>query len=209
MSSIEAKQVSGVMRRINTATFRAVLRGAGKSALQGKRHLVPKTKVDRGDLRRSWRVIRRKGLKRGPVELEAAQLVNDAPHAGIVEGGARPHSVSREGVEAITNWVIRNRGKLGFTTAKGRPRAAQITRRYRSKRSGAALTEREVHPELRSIAWAIVKKIQKRGQKPTWFVRDELMALQNLAGAAVHAEVVRVSKNPPKPKAKKTTGGGS
>jgi hypothetical protein len=41
-------------------------------------------------------------------------VVNDAPHAGIVEEGARPHKVSKEGREAIKRWCMI---KLGLDEA--------------------------------------------------------------------------------------------
>lgn len=43
---------------------------------------------------------------------DGAVTYNDAPHSGIVEEGARPHYVSREGVEALKRWCVR---KLGLS----------------------------------------------------------------------------------------------
>lgn len=163
MPVIRADQIDDVIRRTNSAVFRAIVAGAKRGALKGERHIVPRTKVDRGDLRRSWRVIRR-SVTRGSRESEAAQLINDAPHAGIIEGGARPHAVSREGVESIKGWVRRH---------------------FAEDEQG-----------VNRIAWGIVKKLKTRGQRATWFVRDELAAFRDLAGEAVHAGILRVSKQP-------------
>lgn len=104
MAPLDPSQVPGLIRRINRAVYRGTVAGIRRGAFAGKRHLVPKTPVDRGDLRRSWRVIRGATPTRGGDAIPA-QLANDAPHAGIIEGGARPHSVSREGRDSLLRWV--------------------------------------------------------------------------------------------------------
>jgi hypothetical protein len=62
-----------------------------------------------GQFKNSWRVLANIA---GNV---LAQIENDAPHAGIVELGARPHKVSAEGVQAIKEWVI---AKIGTYDTK-------------------------------------------------------------------------------------------
>ena len=39
-----------------------------------------------------------------------ATVINEAPHAGIVEMGARPHHVGKEGREALKLWCMRKLG---------------------------------------------------------------------------------------------------
>lgn len=53
-------------------------------------------KVDTGQHRGSWKI---EDTQR------SVNVVNDAPYAGIIERGARPHPVSKEGVLTIAKWV--------------------------------------------------------------------------------------------------------
>jgi hypothetical protein len=49
-------------------------------------------------MKNAWRVVQ--------VD-DGAHLLNDAPYAGIIEKGARPHTVSAEGRANIQRWVKR------------------------------------------------------------------------------------------------------
>lgn len=46
------------------------------------------------------------GIYKGGFRATENSVVNDAPHAGLVELGARPHKVSKEGREAIKRWAM-------------------------------------------------------------------------------------------------------
>lgn len=69
------------------------------AAHRGRTLLVRKSPVDRGNFKNAWRVRTIAG---------GAEIQNDAPYAGIIELGARPHPVSREGIEALTGWARRH-----------------------------------------------------------------------------------------------------
>lgn len=101
---------------------------------------------------------------------------NTAPYAGIVERGARPHNVNREGVDAIRKWVIA-KGIIAIS----KPLPVGVHGPVRAPR---ALTRKQAEgkyaPMVESVVWAIVGKIKKEGQKPTWFVRDSLPKLNNI-----------------------------
>ena len=56
--------------------------------------------VDMGVFKNAWYATRVGARK-------AYKVVNDAPYAGIIERGARPHPVSMEGQIAISHWVKR------------------------------------------------------------------------------------------------------
>lgn len=51
-----------------------------------------------------------RGVYKAGFRADGSTVYNDAPHAGIVELGARPHPVSEEGQKAIRSWVIRKLG---------------------------------------------------------------------------------------------------
>ena len=130
-------------------------KGLHHGALHGQTHLVRKSPKDRGLFKASWKV------RRGKSEIT---LSNSAPYAGIIEFGARPHPVSREGVESIYRWVLRT------ITAE--------------------------RTEARGIAHAIAEKIRKKGQKPTYLVRDSLDDLLDFARGAVEQTLSEQSHKP-------------
>lgn len=127
------------------------------AALRLKGHLMRRTDelgiTDMAIYKNSFRVVRAKG--------GGSAVINEAPHAGIVELGARPHKVSKAGVEAIAGWVRRKLRK------KFQPRSAE-TGHYKTKKFD--------EDEAMSIAWAIAQKIRKFGQKPRYVMRDSLPA---------------------------------
>lgn len=83
------------------ARTRAVRDGLLVAAELAVGHLISQTPVDNGQLKDAWSVV-----KKGHTDLGGLQIVNDAPYAGVIEGGARPHPVSDEGWEAIKRWVL-------------------------------------------------------------------------------------------------------
>lgn len=169
---VDMDRVSRRIARDHEYTMDQVVVALERAARKGKAHMVKQTPVDQGQLRNSWKV-------RGTL------LMNDAPHAGIIERGARPHPVSREGVEAITRWVQR---KLGID-AGGRLR--DVRGRF-VKTSKAA--RRQLKAEAQRAVWGIVNKLKREGQKPTWFVRSQLRTLTTFAAQ----EFNRIISQPPR-----------
>jgi len=167
---ITAGQLPGALKRRERAVLTAIARGARRGAFRGKAMLVKATPVDQGEMRAAWKVRSFAFLR------EMAEIDNDAPHAGVVEMGARPHKVSREGIEALTAWVWRHRKSLGLVTASGRARGGEAAK-----------------AKARSIAWAIAKKIEKRGQRPTYFIRNLLPDIGRVAGIEIDAAINRLS----------------
>ena len=80
------------------ARLDVIKRAARAAAFRLKAYLVEVVKqsgiTDRGTYKGSFRVV-------------DESVLNDAPHAGIIELGARPHPVSKEGQEAIKQWCMR------------------------------------------------------------------------------------------------------
>lgn len=146
------------IQRREKSILAAIRRGIRNGARGGRAVLVRRSPKDLGQLKNSWRdTASRPGTA---TMTTVAEVFNDAPYAGIVELGARPHPVSREGQLAILEWVQRH--------FRGEDEKAQ-----------------------RRIARAIVHKIRREGQRPTYFVRDSLGDLNALAAREVARAVDR------------------
>lgn len=115
-------------------------------------------------------------------------LVNDAPHAGIVERGARPHMPP---LEPILEWVKRHLRGFGFKAPKFRApkqgplrsESAYARRALRVQAHAEAVADFE--DDVLALAEAIRWKIYKNGQAPTWFVRSNLPKLRDLVAAEI------------------------
>lgn len=161
-------KVGALLRRRAKAHKRSVYRGVLAAAHRGKTMIGHHTPSDLGQLSLSWDV--REG---DPKSNLLAELLNDAPHAGIVEMGARPHKVSAEGWHAIYQWVERHfdeRDEDGDVDVYGND------------------------PVVSRITWAIVKKIGREGQKPTYFVRDKLPALHQITVKEINHQLAKLAK---------------
>ncbi|HUS27605.1 MAG TPA: HK97 gp10 family phage protein [Kofleriaceae bacterium] len=162
---------------------RAISRGALAGAHRGRAVMVRATPTDQGQLRASWKV------KAGAEEFDGvganlAELINDAPHISIVELGARPHAVSREGWEAIYDWVRRHfRSEGGVHVLGGGGR--MVARSKDGRRD----------PRIEAITWGIVRKIKKYGQKPTLFVRNNVDTLREVMAYELQRELQRAIAN--------------
>ena len=104
---IDASAVPRELLRRGGMISQALLRGSHRGAERARGLMVAKTPTDTGELRGSWKV-KRGSLTGSKRTVELAVLVNSAPHAGIVERGARPHGVNRAGIQALSRWVRRH-----------------------------------------------------------------------------------------------------
>lgn len=97
---ISPRHLAGALRREAKRMPDAVRRGMMRAANRGVAHLVAKTDEKgltyQGQYKASFHV--------GQL-LDGVRIFNDAPHAGIIELGARPHAVSEEGIAAIAEWA--------------------------------------------------------------------------------------------------------
>ena len=128
------------------------------------------------------------GIFRRPVDMGVfvsrwnavgTSVINDAPHAPFVEHGTRPHPVSREGREALRDWVIR---KLSRETG------------VRDGRTSQAVF-RQSHDEwARGVAWAIATKISREGTEPYHVIPRSRAALQRAGARAVTVTLRRLSR---------------
>lgn len=180
---ITANQLPKELRARVEKTPIVLQRGIVTAAHRGRTYMVRKTPRDRGQLRNAWRVRFRRGGK-----YVGCNLVNDAPYAGVVEHGARPHAVSREGWESIYEWV-RRKGLvteefLGWEKAGRGGGRVQVRKTRKIKAGGFD------DPDISAITWGIVKKLQRVGQAPTYFVKLSLPRLSKL----MRLEVARIIK---------------
>lgn len=165
-------------------------RAATRAAYRLKRYLVARTNElkinDRGTYKRSFVV-------------EKNSVTNSAPHAPIIEEGARPHKVSREGLEMIARWVRRKLRKTTYSLKQKRDEKGRfatgdeiVEKKKRYKRGKKIYTKVEKRDargrftgdvdveikvkgdEAMKIAFAIAKKIEKYGQRGRFVMRDAL-----------------------------------
>jgi hypothetical protein len=159
-------------------------KAALKAAHRARARLVRESPVYTGQFKNSWKVIDF-GSPAG------ATVRNDAPHAGIIEKGARPHKVSREGFEAIKAWarkkLIGRSSRKNFLAAGGKLSKAALSTTGKKGKHWADV-------EAERIAWAIVKKLEKYGQKGTVMVQKLMPNFSKWLAVEVSKEVLKVIK---------------
>jgi bacteriophage HK97-gp10 putative tail-component len=175
--TIDIDQLPRELQRGEERFAKALRRGLRMGAERGRGIIVRRTPMDLGQLRGSWKV---------KAQEWTAELLNDAPHAGIVELGARPHKVSAEGWQAIYEWVRRHPELYGRKKPKTKVSAT-------TEQQKALGPFRGLDPEITGITWAIVKKINKYGQKPTFFVMQSLDVLRQALVKEVERQLARAT----------------
>ena len=151
--------------------------GLRVAAERARARLVEIMPVDLGHLKNAWRVFRT--TSGGFAEMDGYIVENDAPHAGVIESGARPHAVGREGIEAIRAWARRNVHLV--VEERGTKRTPKGTSRPLTKREA----EGELAWLLDGVVWAIVARIKKEGFKGKHLVRNALPELARMAGEEI------------------------
>lgn len=138
-----------------------------KAAVRGVKHVRENMPVAFGDL---------KGATRAVNHLDGAAVEVDAPHAGAVESGSRPHTpplapliawVKLRGMQGLKS--TRELGKLKGTTTFSHARAVANQIRNHTLTDGSDAVAADA-PE--QIARAIQMAIKKHGTKPHWFMRN-------------------------------------
>lgn len=168
---ISAGQVGAALRQTDHELQHRVIAGLRRGALRGIPVVVKDTPADRGQARAGWDVA---------FVRDGADLFNDAPHAGILEAGSRPH---RPPILPILRWVVRKFGLNLEALAAGATRKS-----FRgTKRSFEGIGE--VPASTVSFAWAIANKIAREGTAPHWMVRKNLKLLSRLAAEEVKREL--------------------
>lgn len=176
---VTAKEIGRELTERNRGIRRRTQKAMMRSALRGQAMLARRTPKDLGQAKAGWRTSK-------PVVSNVAaavDLYNDVPYVGILEHGARPHPVSREGWLAIYQWVRRH-----FTFSTKIARGKNEGKRSRQKMMDQG------DPMLAEITNAIVYKIQKYGQRPTYFVKRSMPELRKSLGREVDMQLGRYSK---------------
>ena len=170
---------------------KAIARGVVKGAERGRAILVRKTPTDQGQLRASWKVKRGRVTKFARKSI-LATLINDAPHAGIIEKGARPHPVSKEGFLAIFEWAKRH----GFRGARRRFQRGGRTRIVGPQQMvmiyGISFADADV--QAAQVALGIVRKIRAHGQVGKFFVLKSLPAVEKAMGREINRAIKDLAK---------------
>jgi hypothetical protein len=157
---IDPSQLGSALRMHGAAVDTCMKLGAHRGAMRGWPHLVTeinnRDKVDRGQFKNSWSV---NTLPDGSTVLR-----NSAPHAGIIEGGARPHPVNAEGIAALTAWARR---KLGVTLEEAEGIAAAIAWKLRRHGQKPTWIVRRNIPALSKMAAAeIIRLLRQLSNSP-------------------------------------------
>jgi hypothetical protein len=179
---------------------KAVQTGVRRGAMRTVALLTRKTPVDQGIMKNAWKYVEVGGSVGSPV---IARVDNSAPHAGIVERGARPHMPP---LEPILEWVKRHLRSFGFVGPHGAPRwtknwkqgplkSAAASARRDAKRAAMMRDHLEAvadyEDEVLKLAEAIRWKIFKHGQKGLFIVRNSLDEIREIVNDEVTKAVAR------------------
>jgi len=179
---IRPEELPHLMRKHRERVPAAIAKGIRLSAERTRSHLVQISPVDLGQFKNAWQVSGRGSL---------VEVSNSAPHAGIIERGARPHKVSREGFEAIKGWVKRKilRGAVAGARRVGNAGTWE-------GRTARAKAHDWVDEEATRITWAIVKKIEKEGQKGLWLVNNSMPKIKRWLEQEIKKAIIAELKKP-------------
>lgn len=178
--TIKPSQLGAALKREGERHVLAVRRATHAAAMKFKARLILATNEagisDRGVYRNSFVVEK---TPRGAV------VRNDAPYAGIIELGARPHKVGREVIELLAAWARRKIAVQGpvqehvkwKTGANGIPRATVKTIGPKLSKDAAM-----------DAAWAIAHKIAEEGVEGRFIFRDNM----HLAARYYAEELARI-----------------
>lgn len=175
--NVTPEQLSKVLANHAKKLPQAFHKGSVKAAHRFRAMLVRESPVDTGSFKQAWVVMMNGGINKG------ARVHNHAPHAGIIELGARPHSVSRAGIEALTKWARRK--VLGGMTKKAYAASGRTAPKGSKTKSWKDI-------EAERIAWAIAKKLEKVGQKGLYLVQNNLWVAHGYLEDEVAREVQKI-----------------
>jgi len=183
---IGANQIGGELKARARKTPGELQKAMKRAALRAQAVLVRRTPKDLGQAKAGWRISEFvKGTKGARVD-----VYNDVPYVGVLERGARPHKVSMEGRMAIYEWVMRNIPPAMHGPVQKYSRKTQTG----GKKAFKAYAQEGVEAAAMQITDAIVWKLRKKGQKPTFFVRKSMDELNRDFGLQLQKQIQAYAK---------------
>lgn len=152
---VHPKDLMPELRTRMKKTPEVIMRGMNAGMMQGQAILASRSPSSSGNLRASWKT--RRGRVAGGKMTVEPELYNDAPYAGIVEEGARPHPVNKEGIAALTRWA---RLTFGVDDVEASRIANAVAWKIRRKGQKATYFVRDSTDDLRdALAGNIAREI--------------------------------------------------
>jgi hypothetical protein len=192
---IDPKRLPAALQRNEEALRAAIARGLTAGLHRGRAIMVRATPTDQGQLRASWEVARVTNSAGGIAKSgNVGELRNRAPHAGIVELGARPHGLSPAGWMALYEWVRRHSDLWGATRMNraGDMLSGPVQRSRRARTAharGPLKPYQGPDPVITAITNAIAAKLRREGQKPTYFIRNNLFRVGDAVAQEIRREI--------------------
>lgn len=181
--TIRPGQLGAVIKRDAKAYRTSIEQGVRLAAQRVVSYLKTISPVYDGAFRAAWTVLK------DPSGM--AQVSNSAPHAGIIEAGARPHGVNAEGREAIREWVRKVITRLSVPEGGIAPHTNE--NRHFKGRGSRALTKKEAEGPFAwwvdSITEAIIRRLRLKGQKGRFIVRDNLDKFVRWTGDEINKRI--------------------
>jgi len=200
---LDVKSLGSALLNDEKLRVEAIRRGMAAGADRGASLLVRKSRGVNymGQYMNSWHVPMR-------ADRDRAQVRNDAPHAGIIEAGARKHGVSEDGRKALLQWVLtvvapqpeigplpKSRADQYAFQNKAALRNARKALRFGFGEGGVKAGKKAranidaVIKAAEGIVWSICRRLATDGVKGHWIVRDNLPELRRLAQLEIGREI--------------------
>ena len=156
--SIRISSFASLLKKQAVEMPKQVRKGLREGVRRGQALLVRKTPTYRSEMRQEWAKPSSLQDTRGGITLH-----NSAPHAGVVERGARPHGVSPEGREEIETWFVR---QVGLNPIEAKAAAAgYIEKLKREGQEGLFIVEKALD-QLRNYTQQEIQRLIFAGVKP-------------------------------------------
>lgn len=152
---VSPRDIARVLRNTDKVLRTSVKRAVIEAAAVGAEIVANDAPVDTGRLKQSV-VMRRRGKSGHP------EVIAQAPYAGVVEVGSRPHVPP---LLPLVAWVRRHAGDFGLSNG-GRARDA----RGRFVTTGQAV----------AIARRIQRAIARRGTRPRYYMKNNLGRMEQV-----------------------------
>jgi len=155
-TSVTLAELPAAWKNLIARNKHAVIMGLRATARDAKVIARAASPLDQGLFRSSWKVI---------YDAEGAMLVNDAPHADIIEFGSRPHWPPSAPIRA---WVIRKIRQIGMEQVKNDGTGPLMTKTGKARGTRKDSSGEMLAGDSRvvdTLTYLICRKISKEGTK--------------------------------------------